>query len=145
VTILLRSRWKVNGSKSNQVTVYVDNSAPGIYTLTENGIGAGAILHSDYTAGNDSSPAVARRDGPPVHEWSWNRNPAGGRWRGCSGSPLSVSDEAADIFVLLDDGTDLPAQATSRSPVWRPDLPGYIRSISRCRRAVCERRCLHCF
>ena len=49
---------EVNGSKSNSVTVYVDNSAPGIYTLAENGIGSGAILHADYSLVNDSSPAV---------------------------------------------------------------------------------------
>ena len=49
----------VNGSKSNLVTVYVDNSAPGIYTLSQNGIGAGAILHSDYSPVSASSPAKA--------------------------------------------------------------------------------------
>ena len=74
----------VNGSKSNPVTVYVDNSAPGIYTLTENGIGAGAILHADYSEVTDSSPAKPGETVHHVHEWSWTRNAAGGRWRGCS-------------------------------------------------------------
>ena len=48
----------VNGSKSNQVTMYAGNSAPGIYTLTENGIGPAAILHADYSEVTDSSPAM---------------------------------------------------------------------------------------
>jgi uncharacterized protein (TIGR03437 family) len=52
VTISPRSRWSVNGSKSNNVTVYVDNSAPGIYTLPETGLGPGAILHADYSLVN---------------------------------------------------------------------------------------------
>jgi uncharacterized protein (TIGR03437 family) len=47
----------VNGTKSNSVTVYADASSPGIYTLTQNGIGQGAILHADYTDVTDSSPA----------------------------------------------------------------------------------------
>jgi len=48
----------VNGSKSNIVTVYEDASSPGIYTLAQNGLGSGAILHSNFTEVNDSSPAV---------------------------------------------------------------------------------------
>lgn len=48
----------VNQSKSNIVTVYEDASSPGIYTLAENGVGSGAILHSNFTEVNDSSPAV---------------------------------------------------------------------------------------
>ena len=47
----------VNNSKSNRVTGYARNSAPGIYTLAETGLGQGAILHADYSAVNDTSPA----------------------------------------------------------------------------------------
>ena len=73
---------EVNGSKSNKVTVYVDNSAPGIYTLTENGIGPGAILHADFTGVTDSSPATPGETVLLFMNWSGNRNAAGGRWRG---------------------------------------------------------------
>jgi uncharacterized protein (TIGR03437 family) len=47
----------VNNSPSNSVTVYEGNSAPGIYTLSQNGLGAGAILHANFTEVNDNSPA----------------------------------------------------------------------------------------
>jgi hypothetical protein len=46
----------VNDSKSNLVTVYVDNTAPGIYTLTQNGMGQAAILHANQTEVSSSSP-----------------------------------------------------------------------------------------
>jgi uncharacterized protein (TIGR03437 family) len=103
----------VNGSKSNTVTVYVDNSAPGIYTLPENGIGPGAILHSNFTEVTDSSPAAPGETvllfmnglgtvTPPVDD-------------GAAGlsNPLSYSDEynASNIFVELDDGVNPFANA----------------------------------
>lgn len=48
----------VGGSMSNTVTVYEDNTSPGIYSLTQNGLGSGAILHANSTVVSDSSPAV---------------------------------------------------------------------------------------
>jgi uncharacterized protein (TIGR03437 family) len=94
----------VNGSKSNQVTVYVDNSAPGIYTVSQSGIGEAAILHSDYSAVTASNPASP---GETVSMFMTGLGPVtpqvadGGA---APGSPLSVSTEANDIFVILDDG-----------------------------------------
>ena len=46
-----------NGATSNPVTVYLDLSAPGVYTSTQNGIGAGAVLHANYTPVTTASPA----------------------------------------------------------------------------------------
>jgi len=96
----------VNGSKSNMVTVYLDNTAPGIYTLTENGIGAGAILHSDYSVVKESSPAVP---GETVLMFMTGLGPVTPQvadGTAAPSSPLSNSLEAADIFVFLDDGAD---------------------------------------
>ncbi|HMD47539.1 MAG TPA: hypothetical protein VKG79_00515, partial [Bryobacteraceae bacterium] len=90
-----------NGSKSNMVTVYVDNSSPGIYTLTENGIGAGAILHADYTEVSDSSPA---KPGETVIMFLTGLGPVTpGVADGAAapGSPVSKSVEAANIGVFL--------------------------------------------
>jgi uncharacterized protein (TIGR03437 family) len=98
---------EVNGLKSNQVTVYADNTAPGIYTLSENGIGEGAILHGDYTAVTDSHPA---QPGESVFGYMVGlgavtpqvKDGAPG-----SGSPLSNSVETPDIGVFLLDGVDV--------------------------------------
>ncbi len=95
-----------NNSKSNMVTVYVDNSAPGIYTLTENGIGAGAILHTDFTEVTDSSPA---KPGETVIMFLTGLGPVTpGVSDGAAapGGPVSTSVESADLFMFLDDGTN---------------------------------------
>ena len=98
----------VHGSKSNRVTVYVGNTSPGIYTLTENGIGEGAILHSDYSLVTDKSPAVA---GATVFLYMTGLGtvtPQVADGAAAPNTPFSVSDEAADISVVLDDGVDSP-------------------------------------
>jgi uncharacterized protein (TIGR03437 family) len=101
----------VNGSKSNQVTVYVGNSAPGIYTLTQNGTGAGAILHSDYSEVSDSSPAMAGETVLMFLTGLGAVTPQVGDGAAASGSPLSVSVETSETFVVLDDGVDYPESA----------------------------------
>jgi len=103
---------KVNGSPSNVVTVYADKTAPGIYTQAENGVGDGAILHSNYSLVSAGSPAVPGETVLLFMNGLGTVTPPVGDGAAASGSSLSVSDEAADIFVLLDDGTDLPAQAS---------------------------------
>lgn len=97
----------VNGSKSNVVTVYADNSAPGIYTLTESGIGAGAILHSDFSEVNDNSPAKAGETVIMFMNGLGAVTPQVADGAAAPNSPLSNSLEAADIEVLLDDGMEI--------------------------------------
>ena len=48
-----------NGPASNSVTVPVAATSPGIFALDQSGLGAGAILHADYSIVNSSKPAVA--------------------------------------------------------------------------------------
>jgi uncharacterized protein (TIGR03437 family) len=104
----------VNGSKSNSVTVYVDNSAPGIYTLAESGIGPGAILHTDYSVVNDSSPAVPGETVLLFMNGLGTVTPQVGDGVAGGSNPLSYSDEYNDgsILVELDDGVDPAASAT---------------------------------
>jgi uncharacterized protein (TIGR03437 family) len=112
----------VNGSKSNSVTVYVDNSAPGIYTVTQNGLGGGAILHSDYSAVTQSSPAVA---GETVLLFMTGLGPVTPQVADglvAPDGPLSNSVEAADIFVILADGMDYP---TTVFPLFAGLAPGF--------------------
>jgi uncharacterized protein (TIGR03437 family) len=93
---------QVNGVKSNPVTVYLDNTAPGIYTLAQNGIGAGAILHTDYSGVTASSPA---KPGETVLMFLTGLGPvtpevADGA--AAPSSPLSNSVEAADTLLFVD-------------------------------------------
>ena len=47
-----------NGStKSNAVDVPLSASSPGIFTMTQNGIGQAAVLHADFTLVGQSNPA----------------------------------------------------------------------------------------
>jgi uncharacterized protein (TIGR03437 family) len=116
----------VNGSKSNQVTVYADQSAPGIYTVSQNGLGTGALLHSDYTAITDASPAI------PGETVSLYLNGLGtvtpGVADGAAGpsSALSYSDEykKTQLSVVLDDFVDTSVQATVSYAGLAPGFPG---------------------
>jgi uncharacterized protein (TIGR03437 family) len=47
-----------NGTRSNTITVPVAVSAPGIATVTQNGLGAGAITHANGSLVSAGSPAV---------------------------------------------------------------------------------------
>jgi uncharacterized protein (TIGR03437 family) len=103
----------VNGSKSNLVTVYAGNSAPGIYTAAESGVGDAAILHSDYTLVTNSSPA---KPGETVLMYLTGLGavtPQLADGEAAPSSPLSnsVEAEAGEIYVVLDDGEDEPALA----------------------------------
>ena len=46
-----------NGALSNTVEVPVAATAPGVFSLTRNGIGPGAIQHTDYTTVSSAKPA----------------------------------------------------------------------------------------
>lgn len=112
----------VNGSMSNSVTVYVDNSAPGIYTISQNGIGPGAILHSNSSAVTENSPA---KPGETVQLFMTGLGPVTPQvpdGAAAPDSPLSTSVEAADVLVVLEDGLDSPAVI---SPTFAGLAPGF--------------------
>jgi uncharacterized protein (TIGR03437 family) len=113
---------EVNGSKSNAVTVYVDNSAPGIYTISQNGIGPGAILHSNFSAVTEKSPA---KPGETVQLFMTGLGPVTPQvadGAAAPDSPLSTSVGAADVLVVLEDGLDSPAFI---SPSFAGLAPGF--------------------
>ncbi|MGA2881318.1 MAG: hypothetical protein ABSG13_20405 [Bryobacteraceae bacterium] len=101
----------VNGSKSNLVTVYVDNSAPGIYTATENGVGAGAILHADYSEVTASSPATPGETLQVFMTGLGNVTPEVADGVAAPDSPLSNTVEGISVF--LDDGVDFAPAVVS--------------------------------
>jgi uncharacterized protein (TIGR03437 family) len=102
---------EVNDKKSNTVTVYAGNSAPGIYTLNESGVGAGAILHSDYSLVTAQSPAAAGETVFLYMTGLGTVTPQLADGVAAPDTPFSVSDEEADTFVVLDDGVDPEALA----------------------------------
>ena len=97
----------VNDSKSNLVTVYVDNTSPGIYTLTQNGMGQAAILHANQTEVSSSSPA---KPGETVIMFMNGLGPVTPQVEdgvAAPSKPLSTSVESRSVGVLLDDGVNL--------------------------------------
>jgi uncharacterized protein (TIGR03437 family) len=116
----------VNNSKSNTVTGYARNSAPGIYTLAETGLGQGAILHADYSAVNDTSPA---RPGETVLLFMnglGTVTPAVVNGAAASSKPLSYSDEynVGRILVQLGDAVQPSALANVVFAGLTPGLAG---------------------
>lgn len=97
----------VNDSKSNLVTVYVDNTAPGIYTLTQNGMGQAAILHANQTEVSSSSPAKPSETVIMFMNGLGPVTPQVEDGFAAASKPLSVSVESRTIGVLLDDGVNL--------------------------------------
>ena len=95
----------VNGSKSNTVTVYEDASSPGIYTLAQNGVGSGAILHSNFTEVNDASPAVPGETVLLFMNGLGTVTPAVPNGAVGPSNPLSDSDEfdAGELAVVVVD------------------------------------------
>jgi uncharacterized protein (TIGR03437 family) len=118
----------VNGTTSNSVTVYVDNSAPGIYTYpVPNGIGAGAILHANYAVVSDSSPAQPNETVQLYMNGLGTVTPPVADGAAASGNPVSNVDEYTngDLFAIyLDDGVDTAAQATVAFAGLAPGLVG---------------------
>jgi uncharacterized protein (TIGR03437 family) len=106
----------VNDSKSNAVTVYADQSSPGIYTNPANGISAGAILHSDYTLVNDSSPATPGETVLLYMNGLGTVSPLVGDGVAAPTTTLTYSDEFINdsILVSLQDGAgdQAPADVT---------------------------------
>jgi uncharacterized protein (TIGR03437 family) len=49
----------VNNTKSNAVSVPLASTAPGIFSIPNNGLGDGAILHADYSVVSQANPALA--------------------------------------------------------------------------------------
>jgi uncharacterized protein (TIGR03437 family) len=97
----------VNDSKSNLVTVYVDNTAPGIYTLTQNGMGQAAILHANQTEVSSSNPAKPSETVIMFMNGLGPVTPQVEDGVAAPGKPLSLSVESRSIEVLLDDGENL--------------------------------------
>jgi uncharacterized protein (TIGR03437 family) len=115
-----------NGSKSNSVTVYVDNTSPGVYTLDESGVGDAAILHANYTDVSSSSPAQPGETVQLYMNGLGTVTPQVADGSAAPSSPLSElnATEAADFFVALNDGVDTPVDANVEYAGLAPGFAG---------------------
>ncbi len=116
----------VNGTTSNAVTLYLDQTSPGIYTLTQNGVGAGAILHSNYTVVSSANPAAAGETVSLFMNGLGTATPTVADGAAGPTSPLSYADEynSGAIAVYLDDELDAEAQAAITFAGPAPGIPG---------------------
>jgi uncharacterized protein (TIGR03437 family) len=112
----------VNGSTSNTVTVYSQGTTPGIYTLNQNGIGASAILHSNFTTVTSSSPATPGETVLLFLNGLGVVNPQTGD--GAAGPANPLSKATTTVSVYLDDFSDPLAQATVAFAGLAPGFPG---------------------
>lgn len=112
----------VNGVASNSVTVYLDNSAPGIYTLGQNGIGPSAILHANFTLVNASSPAAPGETVQLFMNGLGTVTPTVADGAAGPSSPLSNID--GGVALYLDDGIDAIRKAKVTFAGLAPGFPG---------------------
>ena len=94
-----------NGSPSNTVTVYAGQTAPGVFTTTQNGIGPGAVLDSHYSPVRADNPASI---GDTIQIFVTGLGavtPTVPDGTAAPSSPLSLVN--ADVSVFID---DQPAQ-----------------------------------
>ena len=112
-----------NGASSNQVTVYTSGSAPGVFAITGNGIGAAAVTHADGSLVTQNSPAVAGETlvlyvtglglvSPPVPDGA-----------AAPPSPLSYVTEAVGVQIQDQDGNLYPD--TPVTPAFAGLTPGF--------------------
>jgi uncharacterized protein (TIGR03437 family) len=98
-----------NGVLSNAVQVPVSQTAPGAFSMNQNGVGDGAILHEDSTVVSPANPA---HPGETVRIYLTGLGsvaPAVADGTATSASPLSVTNAAVDVII----GGQLAAVASS--------------------------------
>jgi len=88
-----------NGVTSNAVTLYVDTSAPGIFTLDESGLGDAAALHKDGTVVNAANPAQVGETIAVYVTGLGTVSPASADGAAASSSPLSYTDDTIVAYV----------------------------------------------
>jgi uncharacterized protein (TIGR03437 family) len=95
-----------NGVASNQVTVYTNYTAPGVFALTSNGgafapgVGPAAVLHADYSLVTKSNPAKTGETLQLYVTGLGSVTPAANDGAAASGTTLSTVD--ADVAVFVD-------------------------------------------
>jgi uncharacterized protein (TIGR03437 family) len=87
------------GASSNTVTVPVAATSPGVYSLTSNGTGNGAILHVDYTEVTTAKPAQASETVLIYLTGLGAVTPAVADGTAAGSNPLSVTANAPLVYI----------------------------------------------
>jgi uncharacterized protein (TIGR03437 family) len=98
-----------NGTTSNSTTMYVRNTSPGVFSLTQNGIGTAAAEHGDYSVISTSNPA---HPGETIAIYLGGLgavNPAVQEGSAAPGS--SLSSATGGLFVVINSQAITPAFA----------------------------------
>lgn len=104
-----------NGAMSNQVTLYTNLTAPGVFTLTSNdgtyppGIGPAAVLHADYSLVTAEKPAKAGETLQLFVTGLGSVTPPVADGVGAPSNPPSMVDD--DVFIDLFDQNFVDSEA----------------------------------
>lgn len=112
-----------NGASSNQVTVYTSGSAPGVFAITGNGIGAAAVTHADGSLVTQNSPAAAGETLVLYVTGLGLVSPAVPNGVAAPPSPLSYVTEAVGVQIQDQDGNLYPD--TPVTPAFAGLTPGF--------------------
>jgi uncharacterized protein (TIGR03437 family) len=107
-----------NNVTSNQVTMYTNLTAPGVFALTSNGgafapgVGPAAVLHANYTLVTPSSPAVAGETLQLYLTGLGSVTPAVNDGAAAPSSSLSTVDETIVIYIADANGNFVQANVS---------------------------------
>ncbi len=88
-----------NGTASNSVVLFSGKTSPGVFTLGQNGLGDGAVLHADFSVVNSNGPAKA---GETVQVYISGAEATGSAVAagvGGPSSPLATLENPVEVFV----------------------------------------------
>jgi uncharacterized protein (TIGR03437 family) len=106
-----------NGATSNAVTVYTEESAPGAFTLGQDGVGPGAFLHGNGTVVSDSSPAAV---GEVIEAFLTGLGAVSPGIADGAAAPANPLSETADQYYVYVDGTQ------SSNVTYEGLAPGFV-------------------
>jgi uncharacterized protein (TIGR03437 family) len=123
-----------SGTQSNSVTLYMSDSAPGVFTQTSNGLGYGAALHADYTLITASHPAQPGETIQVYLTGLGSVTPAITDGALGPSNPLSNADlwKSSNMLVYFNDYTNnvFFKQATIQYAGLAPGLLGYQLNVT---------------
>jgi len=100
-----------NGIGSNQVTLYQNLSAPGVFTGAPSGVGMAAVLHANYAPVTQSSPAKVGETVLLYLTGLGSVTPALNDGTAAPSNPLSNVDESIGVDLYDQNGNDVNASS----------------------------------
>jgi len=89
----------VNGTKSNSVDVPLAATAPGVFSLAQNGIGDAAILHANYQVVNAANPAIPGELIQVFLTGLGATTPPGQDGAAAPSKPLAIANAPLNVYV----------------------------------------------